>query len=111
MDRARIVLTAIPGSWDNSSDPSLALLELLDSDFDSMMVMVEMMARRMREEAINAYGNITLVSGSFGNFLGVFREFSGNSLGVLKEYFGNILGTLKECFGNFQDNLVGSVRE
>lgn len=102
MDRARIVLTAIPGSWDNSSDPSLALLELLDSDFDSMMVMVEMMARRMREEAINAYGNITLVSGSFGNFLGVFREFSGNSLGVFREFFGSFEGVFWEYFGNFE---------
>lgn len=96
-----MVLTAIPGSWDNSSDPSLALLELLlDSDFDSMMVMVGMMASRMREEAMNAYGNITLVSGSFGNSLGVFKEYSGSILRVFWEYFWS-----------FQDNLVGSVQE
>lgn len=84
MDRARIVFTAIPGSWDNSSGPSLALFELLlDSDFDSMMVMVGMMARRMREEAINAYGNITLVSGSFGSFQRILWEYSGNILSIL----------------------------
>ena len=62
------------------------------------------MARRMRKEAMNAYGNITLVSGSSGNSLGVFWEFfwefSRNILGVFWEYFGSIW----EYFGNFQDN-------